>query len=88
MFLDMTLAQFLDAFFKIGRTLGYPVEMSRNGRQIDYGHKKLSERHLRKLHPEILQPDAHIPSLINRVAPGRPCAHRPTREIIEAMARG
>jgi len=67
---------------------GYPVEMSRNGRQIDYGHKKLREGHLAEVYPEILQPGAHIPSLINRVAPGRPCAHRPTREIIAAMARG
>ena len=65
---------------------GYPVKMNRAGlRQIDFGHKQLHEEHLKNLYPQILEPNAHIPSAIEAVAPGRPCTHRPMREIINAI---
>ena len=88
MFLDMTLAQFLDAFFKIGQTLGYPVEMSRNGRQIVFPNKKLHEGYLRDMYPEILQSGADMNALLKHFVPGRPCAYPPTRKIIAEMVRG
>lgn len=80
--------EFVDAVFETAPFLGYVCETSRNGRQVILGHKKLHEGHMRMLHPKILDPDAHIPSLIEAVAPGRPCAHRPMREIIKEMGRG
>ena len=84
----MTKEQYLEAIFKIAAKLKYTVELNRDGlRQIDFGHKKLHEGHLEKLYPDILKADAHLPTLIEMVAPGRPCAHRPMREIIEEMTR-
>lgn len=65
--------------------LGYIVEDSRNGRQVDFGNKKLHEGHLRLLYPFILSPGVHVGQLIDEVAPGRPCSHKPMREIIQEM---
>jgi len=66
---------------------GYPIEeRTRHGRQINFGHKKLHEQHLRALYPAIIQPGANIPALIDAVAPGRPCTHKPMREIIRSLA--
>lgn len=67
------------------RKRGYPIESTRNGAQINFGHKKLHEQHLRNLHPSILRPGANIGRLIDAVAPGRPCTHKPMREIIAAL---
>jgi len=78
----MTQDKFIDAIFAAARSKGYPIENSRNGKQIDFGHKKLHEEHLRQLYPAILAEDAHIPTPIERVAPGRPCSHKPMREIL------
>lgn len=61
---------------------GYVLERTRNGRQIDFGNKKLHEGHFRSLFPSILSPNANVRELIENVAPGRPCTHRPMREII------
>jgi hypothetical protein len=81
----MNKKAFVDLFLKIARE-GYRVQINRDGlRQIDFGHKKLHEGHLEKMYPEILQPGVHIPTLINEVAPGRPCAHRPVREIMARL---
>jgi hypothetical protein len=57
-------------------------KFTRNGRQINFGHKKLHEKHLRALFLSILLPNADIAALIQKVAPGRPCTHKPMREII------
>lgn len=64
---------------------GYEIEDSRNGRQINFGVKKLHEGHLTELCPDIFYPDANMPTLIAKVAPGRPCVNKPMREIIGAI---
>ena len=80
-----------DVFIKevIGtaRSLGYKIETNRNGLiQIDFGHKKLHEGHLRAIFPQIFQPEANINQLIDDIAPGRPCDHRPMKEILARMS--
>lgn len=76
----------------IAKKHDHEIEINRDGlRQIcfinDKGnmHKKLHEGHLKALYPDILESDARIGILIERVAPGRSCAHRPMREIIEEI---
>jgi len=83
----MNLQEFLVQFFLFARQDGYAIETSYyNGReQVDFGNKKLHAGHLEQIFPEILDPEANISQLIERVAPGRPCAHRPTREIIQRI---
>lgn len=82
----MNKEQYLHTVFKIAAEHNHTVEFNRDGdRQIDFGLKKLHEKHLTKLYPAILNADAHLPTLIERVAPGRSCAHRPMREINEKM---
>lgn len=80
---------FVCEVIRVARELGYKIEINaRNGmEQIDFGNKKLHIGHLENLYPTILDPGAHIPTLIERVAPGRPCSHRPMREIIEQLRR-
>jgi hypothetical protein len=78
-----TKKMFVNATIEEARKQGYPIEeQTRHGRQINFGHKKLHEQHLQALYPAILQPNANIAALIDEVAPGRPCAHKPMREII------
>ena len=83
----LTKSDYLKQVLQVARTQGYKVETSgRSGlEQIDFGNKKLHSEHLEKLYPDILQPDAEIPALIDKVAPGRPCAHKPMREIIQEI---
>jgi hypothetical protein len=77
---------FVDRVLQTAKELGYPVERTRQGlRQVDFGHKKLHEDHVRRLYPDILQSSANIPKLIETVAPGRPCTHKPMREILALM---
>ena len=84
-FAIMSENSFVNAVINIGAAMGYRLEIARDGsRQIDFGHKKLKERHLRALYPKILYCD-HIPTLIERIAPGRPCVHRPMRLIIREL---
>jgi len=79
--------EFVNEVLRVARERGYTLEYNarNNRRQIDFGHKKLHARHLENLYPAILHRGAHIPSLIEHVAPGRPCSHRPMREIIEQL---
>jgi hypothetical protein len=64
----------------------YPVRTNRNGqRQIDFGHKQLHAGHIRPLFPAILEEGRSIPTLIENVAPGRPCTHKPMKEIIAEL---
>lgn len=80
-----TETECVDMIIDEARKRGYAIEDSRNGRQINFGHKKLHEGHLTALCPDIFCLDARIPTLINKVAPGRPCAHKPMREIVESI---
>jgi len=82
----MDSKSFVERVTRAARNLGYKIEVNREGLdRIDFGNKKLHEAHLRKLYPEILEPNADIPALIEKVAPGRPCTHRPMKEIISAI---
>lgn len=82
----MTTQEFIEQVIGFARSLGYTVMPNRNGQmQIDFGHKKLHTGHLVKLFPCLLMVDADISRLIESVAPGRPCAHRPMKEIIQKI---
>jgi len=52
------------------------------------GNKKLHEKHLGDLHPDILTDGANVSALIDGVAPGRPCTHKPMKEIIAKIIEG
>jgi hypothetical protein len=79
----MREAELLERIFQVARDQGFRVETTaQNGQQIDFGHKKLHEGHLKKLLPDIFSDGIHIPTLIEKVAPGRPCAHKPMRKIV------
>lgn len=83
----MIKKQYLELVFKIAKKHDYTIEINRDGlRQINFGHKKLHEEHLNKLYPDILKDECALPTLIEQVAPGRPCTHRPMREIIKEMS--
>ena len=63
------------------------MDSNRDGlRQILFtnnkGKKTLQEEHLAQLYPAILRPGAPISCLIEKVAPGRGCAHSGMRKII------
>ncbi len=78
---------FVDHVVRVAKQHGYRIEShARTGEiQIDFGNKKLHAGHLRAMLPGILAKTSQISALIDNVAPGRPCAHRPMREIIEAL---
>jgi len=79
--------EFIDQVVRKARDNGFKVEANRNDQvQIDFGHKKLHAGHLAQLFPEILLKDANVAKLIDEVAPGRPCSHKPMREIVEQLA--
>jgi hypothetical protein len=83
-----TANDFLRDVFQISALRGYVIEINRDGlRQIDFGHKKLHEEHLRRLYPNILRNNADISALIKIIAPGRPCSHRPMKIIIAELLR-
>ena len=83
----MNKQEFIDQVFRNARAKGFKIEMNRNGQtQIDFGHKKLHSGHLEQLFPEILFRDANVAKLIDAAAPGRPCTHKPMREIVEQLA--
>ena len=82
-----SIDEFVDSVIQIARQMGYSVERGRQGlRQVDFGHKKLHEDHMRNLYPDILQPAANVAKLIDQVAPDRPCTHRPMRQIIAKIS--
>lgn len=81
----MTEPEFISKTIEIARNHGYTIEQSRNGLQIDFGHKKLHEGHLRRLFPDILHEGSNISNLIEKVAPGRPCSHKPMKMILAEM---
>ena len=81
----MTRDEFVDTVVAEAQQQGYTVSSCRNGRQINFGHKKLHEGHLRSLYPAILGDAVSVSTLIDAVAPGRPCSHRPMREILAVV---
>ena len=83
----MNKDEFVEDVVCNARSLGYRIETNRMGLiQIGFGHKKLHEGHLRTIFPQIFQPGANISQLIEDVAPGRPCSHRPMKEILARMS--
>lgn len=82
----MDLREFMDEVINLSRRRGHTIETNRNGqRQVDFGHKKLHEGHLTMMFPRILDNEARVSTIIEEVAPGRPCTHKPMREIIQAI---
>lgn len=81
--------EFIVEVIRVAREQGYKIELStRNGLpQIDFGKKKLHAGHLAKMYPAVLSDQIRLARLIESVAPGRPCAHRPMREIIERLRK-
>ena len=85
----MTQGKFVKAAISKAKMIGYKVEMNRNGRrQINFGRKKLHEGHLKAIYPQILDAHVNVGLLIESVAPGRPCAHRPMTEIVAEIRKG
>jgi len=78
---------FINKVFIIAKELGYNVERSsRTGLdQIDFGNKKLHVEHLEKLYPAILEPNANVPDLIEKLVGGRPCTHKPMINILKII---
>ena len=84
----MKKREFVDQVVYLSRTKGLKIETNRNDqRQIDFGNKKLHEGHLARIYPNALDQTANIPKLIEQVAPGRPCTHKPMKEIIDEILR-
>ena len=82
----MDIQQFIDQVVKIARDKGFRIETNRDGRtQIDFGNKKLHALHLRAMFPEIVEDGVAISTIIEKVAPGRPCTFKPMKEIIEEI---
>lgn len=80
--------RFIRDVVETARQRGFKIETNRDGLvQIDFGNKKLHAGHLSRLFPDILEAGADVAGLIERVAPGRPCTHRPMREIISELGR-
>ena len=79
--------EFVKEIFRLARVNGYTVEENiRNGLfQINFGQKKLHAEHLKKMYPHILEKAANISEEIEKVAPGRPCTHKPMRLILEQI---
>ena len=63
------------------------LKMEKSIPKIDFGHKKFHTAHLKQLYPDILSPTAKVTALISKVAPGRPCTHKPMREIVSEILR-
>ena len=82
----MNADQFADRVLNLARVQGFPIKTNRNGvEQIDFGHKKLHRVHLCGLYPDVLEDGVHIGRLIDRVALGRPCTHKPMRELVSQL---
>ncbi len=79
----MEIHQFIDQVVSMARKKGFRIETNRDGlTQIDFGNKKLHVGHLQEIFPEILEDGATISTIIEKVAPGRPCTFKPMKEII------
>ena len=83
------LEQFIDDVFRIARERGYRIETNQRNNlpQIDFGIKKLHLRHIKRLYPDVLLENARVNKLIAKIARGRPCTHKPFREIVEQIQK-
>ena len=82
----MDFQQFIDEVVAIARKKGFRIETNRDGlTQIHFGNKKLHARHLRAMYPEIMEDGVTVSTIIEKVAPGRPCTFKPMKEIIAEM---
>jgi len=83
-----TKTDFVADVIAIARRIGWRTEMNRDGlAQIDFGNKKLHAGHLEAMFPEILADGVSISNVIEKVAPGRPCTHKPMREIVAELKK-
>lgn len=84
-----TFDEFQADVLRIAGSQDYPIGYLRGTDipQIDFGNKKLHGKHLRALFPSVLADAANINRLIEEVAPGRPCSHRPFRMIVEQIKK-
>lgn len=81
--------EFVTAVVRIAPDMGYKVETNRNGiLQIAFGNKKLHADHLARLYPEIINLGVNVKDVIEKVARGRPCTHKPMRMIIARLRAG
>ena len=79
----MNKTEFANLVVTTARNKGWRIETNRDGlTQIDFGNKKLHTCHLEAMFPGIFAEGASISAVIDKVAPGRPCTHKPMREII------
>jgi len=82
----MDEARFVKQVIFLARKSGFKIETSPSGEeQIDFGNKKLTTTHLSKLYPAIVQENADVAKLINSIAPGRPCTHKPMKDIVQKI---
>ncbi len=83
------LEQFIDDVFRIARERGYRIETNQRNNlpQIDFGIKKLHLGYIKRLYPDVLLENARVNKLIEKIAPGRPCVHKPFREIVEQIQK-
>ena len=82
-----TFDEFQSDVLRIAKSQGYKVGCLQGTDipQVDFGHKKLHGKHLRPLYPSVLADNADINKLIEKIAPGRPCAHLPFRKIVKQI---
>ncbi|MBK6897441.1 MAG: hypothetical protein IPH06_12705 [Alphaproteobacteria bacterium] len=79
--------EFISKLYSLASEQGYSVYQNKKGLMaIDFGHKQLHEGHLKALWPQILQTGAQISKLIECIAPGRPCTHKPMKELISKIS--
>ena len=88
----MKKADFVTAVLEVARQRGLRVYVNREGLdQICFNEKSkksLHQGHLQQLHPAILQiglSRSQMNTLIEQVAPGRPCTHRGMRDIVAQL---
>ena len=79
----------IEQIVRVARKHGYKIDShARTGEvQIDFGNKKLHAGHLKAILPGVLSNTTSIAKLIDSVVPGRPCSHRPMRQIIDQLKR-
>lgn len=80
-----TRDQFVRNVLRIAQQQGFKIESSKRiGQlQIDFGNKKLHATHLAQLFEAAMDTSQDISRAIEKIAPGRPCTHKPMREIIK-----
>jgi hypothetical protein len=80
-------AQFVEEVIRMARLKGCMISANkRDGEpEIDFGDKRLRAAKVAELWPAILAPGVDVAALIDRVAPGKACAHGLMREIVDQL---